>query len=514
MIGMRSALALPISTPPRLANSRRVCVPTDWLVSGLHVVELDRPWHDTPFLVEGFLADRPDELQALRLNCQSVHIDLDRSDPASAAALLEHLNRAAASNPAAHIVRPRADVRPGHAARLRFRQLIQQGAGGPMPVGARWLQWLRTWMLGAGSGNGQPRTLAFSSDLDIHARRGLVQPGASAIRYAARGNFMAALNRALQAVREAHLAITASLHAVDSEHARSLPFEALNEVAYRMADAVIDHPDALLWCAQIDEERLNSQCATQANQAVRVAIALLMLGRHMGLDRRALAELALIGLMADLGKHRIPRSLLDKPGMLTPGEFQQVQAHVAHSLDMLKGFEDLPVAVELAIAQHHERLDGSGYPRGLKGDAISLFGRMAAIADCYTGLVSPRAYAVASSPHEALTNLCEWAGISFDGPLVEQFIQAMTAWPTGSLVELDSGEVAVVMTPARAPGERLLVQVVLSADKEPQAQTELRRISPHTEDGSLHSGRSVLGSLPAGAYGIRLSRWADALLAQ
>ncbi|MFN5880669.1 MAG: HD-GYP domain-containing protein, partial [Burkholderiales bacterium] len=163
--------------------------------------------------------------------------------------------------------------------------------------------------------------------------------------------------------------------------------------------------------------------------------------------------------------------------------------------------------------QHHERLDGSGYPRGLKGDAISLFGRMAAIADCYTGLISPRAYAMASSPHEAMTSLCEWAGVSFDGPLVEQFIQAMTAWPAGSLVELDSGEVAVVMTPVRAAGERMLVQVLLNVDKDPLAQPELRRISAQGESGSPVSGRTLLGSLTAGAYGIRLSRWADALLA-
>jgi len=512
MAGMTTALVLPTSPIPLVTNPRRVCVPSDWLVCGLHVVELDRPWHDTPFVVEGFLADRPDELQALRLTCQSVHVDLDRSDPSSAAALLERLNRSNAADAPQRALRPRADVRPGHVARVRFRQLIQQGTGGPLPIGTRWLQRLRIWMQGQGSAL-QTRQAPSAGDLEIHARRGLLQPGALAVQHAHRGDFMTALSAAMKAVRDAHLAITASLHAADSEHARSLPVEALNEAAYRMADAVIDHPDTLLWCAQIDEDRLSERCAAHASQAVRVAIALLMLGRHMGLDRRSLAELGLVGLMADLGKHRIRRSLLDKPGMLTAEEFEQIQSHVAQSMDMLKGFEDLPVAVELAIAQHHERLDGSGYPRGLKGDAISLFGRMAAIADCYTGLISPRAYAMASSPHEAMTSLCEWAGVSFDGPLVEQFIQAMTAWPAGSLVELDSGEVAVVMTPVRAAGERMLVQVLLNVDKDPLAQPELRRISAQGEGGSPESGRTLLGSLTAGAYGIRLSRWADALLA-
>lgn len=511
MVGMTPDLALPRTANPLPTPTRRICIPSDWLVPGLHVVELDRPWHDTPFLVEGFLADRPDELQALKLACHSVHVDLDRSDPAAATALLERLSHAHPTPAPERTLRPRSDVRPGHAARLRFRQLIQQGTGGPIPLGTRWLRRLRAWM--HGQHPMEPiREAPERGDLAIHARRGLLQPDALSVQHIRRGDFIAGLDASLQAVRDAYLAITASLHAADCKHVQSLPVEALNEASYRMADAVIADPDTLLWCAQIDEERLKAQSAASASQSVRVAIALLMLGRHMGLDRRSLAELALVGLMADLGKHRIRRSLLDKPGMLTPEEFEQIQSHVGHSLDMLKGCEDLPVAVELAIAQHHERLDGSGYPRGLKGDAISLFGRMAAIADCYIGLVSPRAYAVASSPHDALTSLCEWAGVSFDGPLVEQFIQAMTAWPTGSLVELDSGEVAVVMTPVRANGERMLVQVLLSAEKQALATPELRRISGQGDDGTLQSGRSVLGSLPAGAYGIRLSRWGDALL--
>jgi len=505
-----------LSTPARpwLINPARVCIPSEWLTPGLHVVELDRPWHDTPFVVEGFLVDRQDELLALRLNCQQVHVDLERSEPASADRLRDRLldpNRTALP---ARAIKPRIDGRPSHAARLQFRRLMQQGAGGPVPAGSRWLHRLRQLMLGTTAPTWADRS--DRGDLQVHARRGLLQPDALQVEHAGEGDFRAGLKEAARAVQEAFLIREACVQNAQAETPHPLPAESLNRIAYRMADAVIAHPDTLMWCVQTGLQGQNPPTRVAhpdgSSQAIRVAVALLMLGRHMGLDRRSLAELALIGLLADLGKHRIPGSLLEKPGMLTAEEFQRVKSHVAHSLDLLKGYEGLPVEVELAIAQHHERLDGSGYPKGLKGDVISLFGRMAAIADCYTALVSPRAYAIALSPHDALTNLCEWSGVSFDAPLVEQFTQALSAWPSGTLAELDSGEVAVVMVPARKVGDRMQVRVLLDADKQPLTSPKSRFILGQAQALELQPGQTLLGSLPVGAYGIRLSDWANTLM--
>ena len=514
--GMSPPVALTTTARPWLINPTRVCIPSEWLIAGLHVVELDRPWHDTPFMVEGFLVDRQDELQALRLNCQQVHVDLERSEPQSAARLREQLlgmNRTVVTE---RRTQPRTDGRPSHAARLKFRRLMRQGAGGPVPAGSRWLHKLQQFMLGTTSPSWSPRSEP--GDLQVHARRGLLQPDAQQVEHVGEGDFKAGLDEAARTIREAFLIREACLQDAQAKTPCSLPAEALNRIAYRMAEAVIAHPDTLMWCVHADLHarhaltRATSQ--TASSQALRVAVALLMLGRHMGLDRRSLAELALIGLLADLGKYRIPATLLEKPGMLSPEEFQRVKAHVAHSLDLLQGYEGLPVAVELAIAQHHERLDGSGYPKGLRGDAISLYGRMAAIADCYTALVSPRAYAIAQSPHEAMTNLCEWSGLSFDGPLVEQFTQALSAWPSGTLAELDSGEVAVVMVPARKVGDRMQVLVLLDGDKQPLARPEPRFILGQAQAGDPQPGQTLLGSLPADAYGVRGSSWASAWMAE
>ena len=150
-------------------------------------------------------------------------------------------------------------------------------------------------------------------------------------------------------------------------------------------------------------------------------------------------------MLADVGKTKIPRALLEKPGLLSAAEFGLVKEHVNLSLHILNSGPALPPQMLQGISQHHERIDGSGYPNQLKGDKISIYGKMAAIADSFAALITARPYAKASAPQDALMNLYEWSGTSFHEPLVEQFVQAIGVFPVGSLVELSSGEVAVVI---------------------------------------------------------------------
>jgi HD-GYP domain-containing protein (c-di-GMP phosphodiesterase class II) len=266
--------------------------------------------------------------------------------------------------------------------------------------------------------------------------------------------------------------------------------------AYALVDSIIDNPDALMWVGRLRDTDFNA-----ANHGVKVGLYLVGLGRHLGLPRRHLAELALIGMLADVGKVKVARSLLDKPGMLTPREFAKVKEHVRLGLNVIGTCDALPDGVELGIAQHHERLDGSGYPGGLKGDAISLYGRMAAIADSFAALITPRAYADASSPQDALMNLCEWAGSSFDEPLVEQFVQTVGAFPVGSLVELSTGEVAIVVTHGRGRPSGPKVLVLTWPDKnllDRPVERTLPRLG-ETPPGGLR----ILAGLPVGAYRIQ-----------
>lgn len=506
-----SVVPIPRGSSVRPHNPQRVRIPSDWLEPGLHVVELDRPWHDTPFVVEGFIADRAEELETLKRSCQSVHVDLERSEPSVAAGLLARLNPAI--QPDRGATRPPgqgAEVRLSHAARLRLRQLMQFGSGGPVAVDSGWLDRLRGWLLSRSSTAGLTHEDA-RLRLGAHASRGLLPPEIEAVQHPPAGDFARLAPAAQALLREVRLALRTLLQPPRASDGPCVDIQTLSALAYRLADGVIAHPDTLLWCALVDHSCRSSTPDRGSEQALRTAITLLMLGRHLGLGRRPLAELALTGLLADLGKTSLPAHLLEKPGMLNAEEFRHIQSHVAQGLRRLAACADLPVTVEIAIAQHHERLDGSGYPAGLRGDDISLQGRMAAIADSFSAQISARPHAPSGSAQEAFMRLCDWAGSSFDEPLVEQFIQALTAWPAGTLAELDSGEVAVVMQPARSAGEQTLVQVLLGPDKQTLDYPSLRRMGPATGEAEQTLGRRLVNGLPEGAHGLNLPDWAPRL---
>src|SRR5690606_14166049 len=176
--------------------------------------------------------------------------------------------------------------------------------------------------------------------------------------------------------------------------------------------------------------------------------------------------------------------------------------HVRLGLEALHRDMRLAQPVEEGIAQHHERLDGTGYPKGLRGEEIGVFGRMAAIADSFAALIAVRAYANASAPQDALMNLYEWAGTSFDEPLVEQFVQAIGLFPVGSLVELSTGEVAVVLAHSRVRRLEPRVMVLTGADKSPTAAPFERDLLARSKDHERGPVRIVRG-LADGAYGLR-----------
>ena len=145
---------------------------------------------------------------------------------------------------------------------------------------------------------------------------------------------------------------------------------------------------------------------------------------------------------------------------------REVQAHVQHALDLLDHGTAVPAHVCEMIATHHERIDGSGYPHALEGDRIPLLGRIAAVIDSYHAMTSPRPHRPAMAQHVALQQLYRGRGTAYAGEVVEQFMQCMSVYPVGSLVELNTGEVAIVM--AQNAARRLMprVMVLTTPDRE------------------------------------------------
>ena len=190
--------------------------------------------------------------------------------------------------------------------------------------------------------------------------------------------------------------------------------------------------------------------------------------RHLGLAEGQLLELGLGALLHDIGKLRVPNDVLNKPDRLTAQEFRLIRLHPVHGRNLLGKSDHQAAQAVLDIAySHHERNDGRGYPRGLKGSDLSLYSRMVAIVDVYDALSSDRVYHHGLGPDETLSKIYEWSQRELDPELVQHFIRCLGRYPVGTLVELSSGEVAVVIETNQQKPERPKVLVVLGSDKKP-----------------------------------------------
>ena len=259
---------------------------------------------------------------------------------------------------------------------------------------------------------------------------------------------------------------------------------------------MIDNPNALLWVTHLRQMHARSY-----QHSLSVALHMVALGRHLGFPRAQLVEIGMVGLLSDIGNVKMPPALLERSEALTPEEFDTIKTHVQHSLDLLADSEAVPEEVRKGIAQHHERMDGSGYPVGLKGPEINIYGRIAGIADSFVALTARRPHADAITPHLALMTLFESSQRAFHTPLVEQFVQSIGVFPVGSLIELSTGEVAVVLAHNRVRRLEPRVLLLMSPDKKLLPEPiELDLLNQAAEDEKEKI--YILRGLPAGAYGL------------
>jgi putative nucleotidyltransferase with HDIG domain len=214
----------------------------------------------------------------------------------------------------------------------------------------------------------------------------------------------------------------------------------LATVAEEMVDTMFSHGDAMLCLA-----RIRAKDAYLMEHSMNVAILLANFGRYLGLERDVLKELTLGGLLHDVGKIMTPDEVLNKPGKLTDEEFGVMRQHVVHSAEILLATAGItPTMLEVA-ANHHERLDGSGYPRHLKGEQLSLYTRMSGIVDVYDAVTADRVYKQGMQPTQAFRILLKGADQHFDRALVTRFIKCMGVYPVGTLVQLSNQRLAIVM---------------------------------------------------------------------
>ncbi len=224
-----------------------------------------------------------------------------------------------------------------------------------------------------------------------------------------------------------------------------------------MTRSIERNPDAMILLHRM-QERSNDEF----NRAVDNSIHMITFGRFLQFPSERLELLGMAGLLLDIGKINLPESILRKKDKLTAEEFEISKQHVMHSVNLIDSVPNLPKGLAEIVLQHHERLDGSGYPRGLSGNQISIDGAIAGLINTYCALISKRSYAEQTSASNALNMLFKLRGTLFHDALVEQLIQCIGIYPVGSAIELNTGEIGVVI--AQNLIRRLQPKVMLVLD--------------------------------------------------
>lgn len=238
--------------------------------------------------------------------------------------------------------------------------------------------------------------------------------------------------------------------------------EQLTGAVTSMTESIQRNPDAMMLL-----NTLRQKGSYELGRAMDTSILMITFGRFLQFPKDRLEVLGLAGMLLDVGKTKLPDSVLKKKDLLSPEEYELVKAHVMHSVDLVRGAQGLPNGVEEIIVVHHERQDGSGYPNGLRGADISIDGGVAALVDSFSALTSSRSYAEQASPSNALSLLHKLRGKLFHDALVEQFIQCIGIYPVGAAVELNTGEVAIVIAQNLVRRLQPRVMVILDRDWKP-----------------------------------------------
>ncbi len=285
-----------------------------------------------------------------------------------------------------------------------------------------------------------PRPAPLPLGRTIYAEKATVEQELGPARVAYTGSQLL-MNEALSAVRIG----------------RTLDAERVRTAIDSLTASVLRNPDAMLLFSQLREKGEYA-----VSHSLDVSIYMTAFGRFLQLEQGQIEFLGYVGLLQDIGKVRLPKSLLEKRGRLNVEEFEQAKLHVSHSVEILRATPGIPRDLPRIAVLHHERQDGSGYPNHLRGSQIGMIGSIAGIVDTFDAMTVRRPYADPVAPSAAISNLYKWRGVFFDAQLVEQFIRFIGIFPVGSLVELNSGEIAVVMS--QNPAKRLQPRVMVIRD--------------------------------------------------
>ena len=220
---------------------------------------------------------------------------------------------------------------------------------------------------------------------------------------------------------------------------KAIEAEAAAPLVEEISNSVMRNPGALISLA-----RLKTADDYTFMHSVAVCALMIALARQLALDEQQVRDAGMAGLLHDLGKAMIPLEVLNKPGKLSDEEFALVKTHPEEGYKLLLEGKGVSEITKDVCLHHHEKVDGSGYPKGLNGETMSLFAKMGAVCDVYDAVTSNRPYKAGWDPAESIKRMAEWTG-HFDAVVFQAFVKSLGIYPIGSLVKLASGKLGVVI---------------------------------------------------------------------
>ena len=215
--------------------------------------------------------------------------------------------------------------------------------------------------------------------------------------------------------------------------------QATNMIADSLMEAINEN-DAIA----VDISSLKTSDEYTFKHSVDVASMGMIIAKNRGLSTKEVQQIGVSGLLHDLGKSRIPNEILNKPGRLTEEEFEVMKTHPVLGYNMIKDKPELSTATKLGVLQHHEKMNGNGYPLKLQGDQITPFARILSVADIYDALVTERPYKDAFSPRDAVEMIMAMTG-DLDIHMIQSFLNSVILYPVDSIIKLSTGEFAKIV---------------------------------------------------------------------
>ena len=422
----------------------RVPINVQQLSVGMYVGRLDRPWLETPFIFQGFEIKDRVEIEELQKYCRQVYVEIERGKLSA------------------------KTVRALAAGAGRTVPVLGEHEPGPAGPG-----WLHRFIVRTGLGNflrrrRQPNTGGYVVTATVRREAPKARK---------------AWERACRAQQKIYARARRTGH---------VDIERVVLAVAPLVRSILRNPDAMAWTV-FSQKR----SGRRYSRPVATAVLAVMFGRHLGFDRKGLQNLAVGGLLLDIGNSALPEEILSEEGAITDYHYEQIPRHVEAGVEILKRSSGIEPAVFEMVMYHHERFDGSGYPHGLQGSNIPPYGRIAGIIDCYDAMTTKNSYSPALAPYDAAREMNEMRDEQFSAEVVEQFLHTIGMFPTGSIVEMSDRSVGLVLE--QNPANLLQPKVLILRSPKGEALQKPRLLNPREWGGR---GLWIGKGHEHGAYGI------------